>query len=101
MKKTISLSMMLVLGSIFYAQNPISIEVDENGKTFYKHQSDLERSSQQTNSAPESLMLDWGSPDVNIFLNRDRKSTRLNSSHVRISYAVFCLKKKIIYSTYK
>src|SRR3989442_7691312 len=27
-------------------------------------------------------------------LNLDRKSTRLNSSHVRISYAVFCLKKK-------
>src|SRR5204863_7925920 len=26
--------------------------------------------------------------------NRDRKSTRLNSSHVEISYAVFCLKKK-------
>ena len=26
---------------------------------------------------------------------RDRKSTRLNSSHVVISYAVFCLKKKI------
>src|SRR5690625_7104237 len=26
----------------------------------------------------------------------DRKSTRLNSSHVAISYAVFCLKKKII-----
>src|SRR5436309_9240353 len=27
---------------------------------------------------------------------RDRKSTRLNSSHVKISYAVFCLKKKRI-----
>src|SRR5690606_40895873 len=27
-------------------------------------------------------------------LSRDRKSTRLNSSHVKISYAVFCLKKK-------
>src|SRR5690554_7052816 len=27
-------------------------------------------------------------------LELDRKSTRLNSSHVRISYAVFCLKKK-------
>src|SRR5438874_9275891 len=27
---------------------------------------------------------------------RDRKSTRLNSSHVEISYAVFCLKKKNI-----
>src|SRR5690554_7203774 len=29
-----------------------------------------------------------------IDLALDRKSTRLNSSHVRISYAVFCLKKK-------
>src|SRR5207302_3077032 len=29
-----------------------------------------------------------------ILLNPDRKSTRLNSSHVKISYAVFCLKKK-------
>src|SRR2546426_9115567 len=28
---------------------------------------------------------------------RDRKSTRLNSSHLVISYAVFCLKKKNIY----
>src|SRR5437870_10007370 len=28
----------------------------------------------------------------------DRKSTRLNSSHVAISYAVFCLKKKKTYS---
>src|SRR5947207_4411630 len=27
-------------------------------------------------------------------VNRDRKSTRLNSSHTVISYAVFCLKKK-------
>src|SRR6266496_5903077 len=27
-------------------------------------------------------------------VRRDRKSTRLNSSHVEISYAVFCLKKK-------
>src|SRR3712207_6935315 len=27
----------------------------------------------------------------------DRKSTRLNSSHANISYAVFCLKKKTIY----
>src|SRR5690554_7669764 len=29
-----------------------------------------------------------------IAVTADRKSTRLNSSHVRISYAVFCLKKK-------
>src|SRR3989442_11022372 len=29
-----------------------------------------------------------------VLVAADRKSTRLNSSHVRISYAVFCLKKK-------
>src|SRR5690625_2591269 len=29
-----------------------------------------------------------------LFIGKDRKSTRLNSSHVAISYAVFCLKKK-------
>src|SRR5690554_8218196 len=31
---------------------------------------------------------------IGVLQPRDRKSTRLNSSHVRISYAVFCLKKK-------
>src|SRR3712207_8316627 len=33
-------------------------------------------------------------PDYEHWLTRDRKSTRLNSSHANISYAVFCLKKK-------
>src|SRR3989442_3864685 len=32
-----------------------------------------------------------------LVVETDRKSTRLNSSHVRISYAVFCLKKKKIH----
>ena len=32
--------------------------------------------------------------DLMIAAEQDRKSTRLNSSHVVISYAVFCLKKK-------
>src|SRR5690554_7065581 len=32
--------------------------------------------------------------NLSVYHHRDRKSTRLNSSHVRISYAVFCLKKK-------
>src|SRR5690625_3489451 len=32
--------------------------------------------------------------DAHEFVDGDRKSTRLNSSHVAISYAVFCLKKK-------
>src|SRR3712207_8554457 len=33
-------------------------------------------------------------PRVAVALEEDRKSTRLNSSHANISYAVFCLKKK-------
>src|SRR5690349_23669743 len=33
-------------------------------------------------------------PEADHVLTEDRKSTRLNSSHVEISYAVFCLKKK-------
>src|SRR5690625_6310476 len=37
---------------------------------------------------------EYSDEDLHNFLDRDRKSTRLNSSHVAISYAVFCLKKK-------
>src|SRR3712207_7442840 len=35
-------------------------------------------------------------PSTNTSAGQDRKSTRLNSSHANISYAVFCLKKKKI-----
>src|SRR5204862_3641239 len=42
-------------------------------------------------SGPSVLMLSKLTP------NPDRKSTRLNSSHVEISYSVFCLKKKKTY----
>src|SRR5438874_5256443 len=38
---------------------------------------------------PEAIPHMWFS-----WISLDRKSTRLNSSHVEISYAVFCLKKK-------
>src|SRR5258707_3459601 len=34
-------------------------------------------------------------------VHKDRKSTRLNSSHANISYAVFCLKKKHMQSEYR
>src|SRR5688572_32131043 len=33
-------------------------------------------------------------PQIPVVMHQDRKSTRLNSSHSQISYAVFCLKKK-------
>src|SRR5436309_3808971 len=48
------------------------------------------------------LAVEWGATVVVVInpavplrrVDEDRKSTRLNSSHVKISYAVFCLKKK-------
>src|SRR3712207_8580699 len=42
-----------------------------------------------------TLVILWKEIDW-IFRGLDRKSTRLNSSHANISYAVFCLKKKKI-----
>src|SRR2546422_9549537 len=44
---------------------------------------------QTTNEGGISTTVQLNAPDL-----RDRKSTRLNSSHGYISYAVFCLKKK-------
>src|SRR5690625_6567919 len=48
--------------------------------------------------APESVLAQGAAPFVPLPIAQarpqDRKSTRLNSSHVAISYAVFCLKKK-------
>src|SRR5690554_5068255 len=45
----------------------------------------------QKNNATE---FDFDKEGIKMIVDGDRKSTRLNSSHVRISYAVFCLKKK-------
>src|SRR2546430_7138084 len=39
--------------------------------------------------------------NVDFLFDQDRKSTRLNSSHSQISYAVFCLKKKNSYCQYR
>src|SRR2546430_9117814 len=45
------------------------------------------------NSAPGPVVRTVGAAPL-VALRLDRKSTRLNSSHSQISYAVFCLKKK-------
>src|SRR5256885_12136831 len=45
-------------------------------------------------AAKIDVTLVGGGPETLDALVRDRKSTRLNSSHLVISYAVFCLKKK-------
>src|SRR3712207_7820105 len=53
----------------------------------------LEEGAQPAAEARVADQLGQLDPGVHL-LRRDRKSTRLNSSHANISYAVFCLKKK-------
>src|SRR3989442_4646487 len=63
--------------------------------------------SHAASEKPVSPRLDHPPESASVFAyisclqSRDRKSTRLNSSHVRISYAVFCLKKKTIIAIYQ
>src|SRR5205814_6253309 len=52
------------------------------------------RSSDLIRWRKETDMSNEGVAPVSLKLGIDRKSTRLNSSHLGISYAVFCLKKK-------
>src|SRR3712207_7217003 len=56
-----------------------------NGREYYR---ELVKFHTTTNLEPEDVF-NIGMKEV-----EDRKSTRLNSSHANISYAVFCLKKK-------
>src|SRR5256885_11806062 len=50
--------------------------------------------SLELDHVPRPLADDDSAADLAVAGSQDRKSTRLNSSHLVISYAVFCLKKK-------
>src|SRR3712207_7830305 len=68
--------------------------------TLFRSNPDLAGAPVLTLDMPD-INFNWGtgSPADNVPSNNfsaDRKSTRLNSSHANISYAVFCLKKKKI-----
>src|SRR5690625_7124712 len=65
------------------------LAVDLDGLRHDRAAADLRR-----RRVPVDRLADRGGPPHLVGLGRDRKSTRLNSSHVAISYAVFCLKKK-------
>src|SRR5690349_23165315 len=68
--------------------------------TLFRFLTLMERRFEQLHPEVDVRWLDMGSQEVYDRLRseranpQDRKSTRLNSSHVEISYAVFCLKKK-------
>src|SRR3989442_10493052 len=58
------------------------------------HAETAQRAAEAVHLVEELLVRDPAIAALDGDAASDRKSTRLNSSHVRISYAVFCLKKK-------
>src|SRR3712207_7332660 len=54
----------------------------------------LDRDVEQHGAPNVLITVSWHTRSAREIHERDRKSTRLNSSHANISYAVFCLKKK-------
>src|SRR5690606_39778416 len=90
----------------------MSFLVSSRLKSKFTHYSKLQlRNGMSGAEIAEKMLADNGSYDVKVIstpgrltdhynptdktVNLDRKSTRLNSSHVKISYAVFCYKEKI------
>src|SRR5256885_5379083 len=67
---------------------PISFAIDGSGPVSFRIPADLDIPP----GAAQTFTL--GPDGVGGTADEDRKSTRLNSSHLVISYAVFCLKKK-------
>src|SRR5207245_11752379 len=67
---------------------PRSVQRVDHGRASVEH-----RTANRPDD-PGVVVHDVESVDLQVGGERDRKSTRLNSSHGSISYAVFCLKKK-------
>src|SRR5690606_40920627 len=59
-----------------------------------QHEADGNAQEPQAARQEQDVEAGDAKPDAHVEVGEDRKSTRLNSSHVKISYAVFCLKKK-------
>src|SRR5690625_6361013 len=93
-------SQLLELGirfpKVYPVSSKLSLEEKENGLSLNKEMSHFENEFYQfIEQDLAQLTIDSAVWDIERGKQLDRKSTRLNSSHVAISYAVFCLKKKI------
>src|SRR5207253_7474758 len=100
MKSVIVLGIVLLFGTVAFAQDYAKVEVP----MYYSFM----RFNPENSNVVSGFSLNGGGGGVTVYvnhvlgftgepqhvidINRDRKSTRLNSSHVAISYAVFCLK---------
>src|SRR5690625_6327036 len=80
---------------LFFFNEPDTTEIytlslhDALPISYATHQEEIDSLIRNLNENVPELM-----SKVTTITSKDRKSTRLNSSHVAISYAVFCLKKK-------
>src|SRR5690606_40951722 len=77
-------------------QNLVGRQTIKNGRILLgrPHQINMQAVHRQARRQPEAVLQTTEIGRDQLFQRLDRKSTRLNSSHVKISYAVFCLKKK-------
>src|SRR5690554_7739405 len=103
MKKFLGFTLMLFTAFLLVAcgTNEYTVTFDSNGgsevaSVVVEEGSKVDEPSEPTRLGYDFIewQLDGDKFDFDTVITADRKSTRLNSSHVRISYAVFCLKKK-------
>src|SRR5436309_15729924 len=71
-----------------------ALPISSHSATRSSHNHHLELSYHRRTRRARSVFQRLALPTAEHAARSDRKSTRLNSSHVKISYAVFCLKKK-------
>src|SRR5574339_718591 len=72
----------------------IPVSLERNTEVFRQHFLGASSTLLIWTGGSTPLLCLEGVPDLPVAPQEDRKSTRLNSSHQAISYAVFCLKKK-------
>src|SRR5947209_14315109 len=86
--------------TLFRSRDLVGVSVPKHGGQKRNRREDPEKNISKCCSEPEwryfeMLKCETGQRRANYNARQlDRKSTRLNSSHANISYAVFCLKKK-------
>src|SRR2546430_9894484 len=79
--------------TLFRSQRRLPGELERDGRND-PDEDEAEEARPQVEHEIAGSLAHWPDlPDLDLS-QRDRKSTRLNSSHSQISYAVFCLKKK-------
>src|SRR3712207_7335585 len=80
--------------TLFRSQGPVAVEPDEGQALVEDLDVDQDDDDQEELPAGDGIERHQAGREDQVEVESDRKSTRLNSSHANISYAVFCLQKK-------